>query len=771
MTRKKQITTLKLTFAELKFILFYLNSIGTADWHFLRKFSFTSSQAYFSFKKAFPLFKENESWQKVAKYLWGENGWEEALGIRQTPNEEGNNDDTSSIAPPEEENIPSIESFIFNYVIDEDHAIPEFTNAISFLKPLIENDEKISEDRATVLINTLDEDCSNAIMDILYQRLPESKRKKSPSSLPSMQKELKKFLQFSNSRREYMFYKTDLLREMVSDRKVRIQGSKTIDKMIEGLATYQDAGSGAAGNDEQQLSTPTNDAIRAILERSFLPHQKGAAREACSMGHALEKPILEKWVAEVSKRGYPLRNLAVKGAYTAGLVAKKDYPWAKDSIDFILLTNYQGFDDIWRVEVKARVNARTAAQEQEFLSSTNREKNVSIFASDVHKMISDVGERFQILHHAYVYDLDKVVFMVGDSQSEILQSTVVDFLDEELKMHYGQVLEDLKELALSWMYDEDIASNLPIEIPQNVMDIALTLRQIKDSEAIEGNVNLWLFLINQPLPMPSFKRFIPAICAYWNAVKSGSDTSTKLMDARILFPPHINGETIASSRCILLAFVLIHRLIQTITAKDDLSSYPSLAHYRDAASHRSTYFTTLLTINTFLKSKLSSIGNQNTNQNNENSSSHQQTATTQARNMPHRRRILGVVPQPVDYGVKLPFKTPKKLKTMVEKKKVSTPVCKMYENCTGRLLQVVDITKKQRCTVCKKTTSYYCAGCKSWFCFANRITKKDPKDGIKLVHHQVKGEREIFFSSCYAEKHETTWVAEDQKTSATIQQP
>ena len=72
--------------------------------------------------------------------------------------------------------------------------------------------------------------------------------------------------------------------------------------------------------------------------------------------------------------------------------------------------------------------------------SNFREKNEEIEAADAHKMIAAVSERFQILHHAYIYGFDKILFAVGDSQSEILQSTIVNF-GEELKENYGEVFE------------------------------------------------------------------------------------------------------------------------------------------------------------------------------------------------------------------------------------------------------------------------------------------------------------------------------------------
>ena len=115
-----------------------------------------------------------------------------------------------------------------------------------------------------------------------------------------------------------------------------------------------------------------------------------------------------------------------------------------------------------------------------------REKNEEIEAADVHKMIAALSERFQILHHAYVYDFDKILFAVGDSQSEILQSTVINF-GEELRENYGEVLKDLKDLALSWAYDKN--TNPPITLPEKILKIGSLLPQIKDEDALQCNAN------------------------------------------------------------------------------------------------------------------------------------------------------------------------------------------------------------------------------------------------------------------------------------------
>ena len=715
--------------------------------------------------KAFPCFQNSPHWKAVAKYLYG-NGYRAALNL----GEEDTTAPSNETSDEENDNVSSsqsIENFVeeFIHVDEDDHSS---VAAFNLIQSYVSND-KVEEVQANAeeMATALSKPTLTAVVTLLLERLPRSQQKKVATE-KAMQKEIAKWLQSPNIRREFMFRTTNNLKDLIGRKNIKVRGSKTIERMIDALAGTGDQT--PLPNAEQEIYLePADAAIKAIISKSFLPHQKGEAREACTMGHILERPVLEKWIQETTKRGFPVRSLKVNGAYSAGLVEKQDSPWAKDSIDFILTVSFHGMEDhhAWGVEIKSRVNAKTAADEEEFVANF-RNKHEEVEAAEVHKMIKAVSERFQILHHAYVYDFDKILFAVGDSQSEILQSTIVNF-DEELKDNYGRVLKDLKDLALGWAYGEDITH--PIKLPEKILEIGKTLPQIKDDEALEGSANLWLALMSKPLPMPSLTRLIPAVCAYWNAVKSGSDTTTKLMDDRVLYPPHVNCETIASTRIILLAFVLIHRLLQMDTASQDLQSYPTLSHYRNAASHRTTFQKTILCIQSTLSrclQKQSEIFGETDKEN------HNRTIMGATRSLPSRQRVHGVLPEAMTFGVTLPFITPKKIKKQVEKGQLSESICQMYQNCTGRLVQVVDNEKRKQCALCSKLTSYYCAGCKSWFCFSVRLTNKKKNNeecNLKMIHHNLKGKREIFFESCFVTKHKDAWKTEDEKTSAAIATP
>ena len=57
-------------------------------------------------------------------------------------------------------------------------------------------------------------------------------------------------------------------------------------------------------------------------------------------------------------------------------------------------------------------------------------------------------ERFQLLHHAYVYGFNRVAHVVGGLSAQILSATVVNY-DNSLLDAYGEVVRTLKEKILN----------------------------------------------------------------------------------------------------------------------------------------------------------------------------------------------------------------------------------------------------------------------------------------------------------------------------------
>ena len=137
--------------------------------------------------------------------------------------------------------------------------------------------------------------------------------------------------------------------------------------------------------------------------------------------------------------------------------------------------------------------------------------------------------------------------------------------------------------------------------------------------------------------------------AFWNTVKGGSNTATMLMEDCKLYPPHINAKTVVSACCIMLVFVLNHRLFQLVTAKQDVTKYSSLLAWRKAASGRSTFHKSMLFCAKVLHDEVAArIERAEKENSGENSFLH--TNNLRSRKNPSRRRVNGKVLQEVNWA-------------------------------------------------------------------------------------------------------------------------
>ena len=234
----------------------------------MRRNSLTSSHTHSAFDAAFIDYKDDEAWVAIAKYLHGKdykNFYK--IGIE---DEEIDDDDASTLDPEQ-----TLLEFVENYIHAEDDQAGEA--AFNFLRPyVIENSAEPTQEAADEAISQVTQITLAAFVNILSNCAPASKRKKI-SSAKALQKEATKWLQFSNLCREFMFLTSNALKDLVAAKRVKIVGSKTIDKMIEALGKLSDAANENNNEEVEQLThlSPSEKAIRMMIEKGFLPHQKG----------------------------------------------------------------------------------------------------------------------------------------------------------------------------------------------------------------------------------------------------------------------------------------------------------------------------------------------------------------------------------------------------------------------------------------------------------------------------------------------------------------
>jgi hypothetical protein len=236
----------------------------------------------------------------------------------------------------------------------------------------------------------------------------------------------------------------------------------------------------------------------------------------------------------------------------------------------------------------------------------------------------------------------------------------------------------------------------------------------------------------------------------WNKTKGGSDVTTKLMDKNLAPLPFTNPETVAVNRLISILFVMIDRIHHAFTAKSHLP-YPSLKHYSNAASHRSTYANTILRCYKFFKVWLQDKRLQPS------------TPPAAVRMQPIRRKINNAPVEKIDelffnvappfnptshqHGEKTSLHTPKGLARKIQNGSAPPELIHLDKNCTGKPFYAPN--EKQRCSVCKMKTNVMCLGCKQWFCF-NKKQQPDMSDIKNFTFGVAKiGGAEKEFHICY----------------------
>jgi hypothetical protein len=137
----------------------------------------------------------------------------------------------------------------------------------------------------------------------------------------------------------------------------------------------------------------------------------------------------------------------------------------------------------------------------------HRKKYELINANQALRYVPAADERYQLLHHAYVYGLKRVALIVGRKDSKVLSGTIINY-DCLLRESYGKVIEKIKNISLLWAYNGSKV------IPDDVLSIAKDIKVINVEETLYGTLKLWKKMYSDPsiLPRPTLQRIIPTTC-------------------------------------------------------------------------------------------------------------------------------------------------------------------------------------------------------------------------------------------------------------------
>lgn len=69
----------------------------------------------------------------------------------------------------------------------------------------------------------------------------------------------------------------------------------------------------------------------------------------------------------------------------------------------------------------------------------------------MYKAVQKMAEKCQILHHASIYEFDRMVFLVGDREGFVLNGNIISLVPCSIRS-YISVLGEMYDGTLTWAY-------------------------------------------------------------------------------------------------------------------------------------------------------------------------------------------------------------------------------------------------------------------------------------------------------------------------------
>lgn len=204
---------------------------------------------------------------------------------------------------------------------------------------------------------------------------------------------------------------------------------------------------------------------------------------------------------------------------------------------------------------------------------------------------------------------------MADRRSKIIADAFVDFTnpdweeDGDSEEPYHHQIVTSYEHILHWLYEELLEQ---FWVPgKDVPEVSPLLSKLfKDPKVKHANLSDHSFRVflglfralnvanssNLRHPLPPIARIVPLVVAYWNALKGGGDTITKLLDDCQERIGKRTDVTVTCARLLLQLGIHCHRLFQIVTNTKPAEEFDTLNHFRNAASKRFTFKKSLETV-------------------------------------------------------------------------------------------------------------------------------------------------------------------------------
>lgn len=690
---------------------------GFNEWHILRRFSLTSSTTHESILAAAQYIRSSHSCRGDFEAVLRMVDKDQILPAEgESGCADGDDDDASSGRSNEEEdlllsNLEREAKTVFNKMLDP-------TTALTYYDEL---------------------DMSNGLRRALASLVPGINVSASTKD-STIKKNLDAWASQPVSVRSFRCQKKSVIVEKAAKLGIATPHTKSINILLQEINTKifeQQAASTDNSEDEAHVvDNARTKILSTMLSRWFLKPLSGKAKEWCRLGHDAEGLLVSN-LAATFKDWTHLTDLEIvlNKVYTAGLVESNDIPGLCASADALLLCSYlespaQQF--VIPLECKARVTAKTQVEATQKLESALVKHNRSLSQSGIYLLrtssaddlcfLQDLAsgakwkELLQILHLVVCYRANIGALTVGTEDGTPFYTVFIQF-DDDILNCYANVVTFLKTTALGWAYSATEAA--PWEEIEAIIK-SKTKPHFGLSD-VRTQFSIWKQLRDGTgdilLPIHRCSRIIPVQHAHWNVLKGVSDTTTKLFDQRELkLANRSKSPSVqACGRTILAFVVLVHRMDQVFSAKRDFTKYPTLAHFRNAATKRRTFSSTLDATVAFLK-RTANIDEASKRVLFDDGMG---PTTVKGQRRTHRHKPASVTMAAPKTGF-----TPKKHKLRIPEEVIRA------NECPGKFVSVLEQSKDRKtykdkrltCETCRSRTKWLCVLCRRWFCYDNQIT-------------------------------------------------
>ena len=363
-----------------------------------------------------------------------------------------------------------------------------------------------------------------------------------------------------------------------------------------------------------------------MLQSAYMNPLQGKGKKNADVGTLLEPVIILNFIEDFNDG--MVKGEHVIGAVNCPMVGEYDYIRKTHAQEDFMFFAFKGSADnliyteikinetesrfrLQGVEIKARVTTKSVNAERANLKvaiqkyqerqlekgrrgtrNDSRKKFYQLNWNDelIFDFIKDKKEYCQMLHLSTLYRLPYWTLVIGDKDGDIITAIRVRF-NQEVHDTWRQCILLCSQHVFRAFFDGDFNKLASVISEVEVNKAALDERSLKHDWFLYLDVVTYNIM-----PLPPIFRILPLADAFWNIVKPGSDTISKIAASGYFHPPtqELPGKLIACS--LVQVFVQLYRLFQIASPKYEMEEYKSLQNWRNAANHRYSYKDALLRI-------------------------------------------------------------------------------------------------------------------------------------------------------------------------------